>query len=126
MKSIIPAGAVVVGLLLLVLGFFWPSLFPPSRVWTPEKNERLRDLATEITRLRFAIVQAENNPNMQSGKNPAELKASHMEFKKEFDALQEEFENARDNPTSTGSTVKWLGILLAVGGSLFVFANRQA
>lgn len=125
MKTILPASAVIVGLLLVALGFSWSSLFPASRVWTPEKNERKSELASEITRLRFAIVQAENNPNMQSGPNPAELKSTHLELKKEFDLLQEEFENARDSPGSTGSSVKWLGIILTVGGSLFVFANRQ-
>ena len=126
MKAIFPAGIIIVGLLVLLLGLSWSSLFPPAREWTPEKNDKLTNLGTEITRLRFAIVQAENNPRMHSGESAAELKAQHVELRKEYDVLQEEFENARDKPVATGSTLKWLGIIITAGGALFVFANRQA
>jgi hypothetical protein len=126
MKAILPAGVVIVGLLVLLLGLSWGSLFPPTREWTPEKNDKLTKLGTEITRLRFAIVQAENNPRMHSGENAAELKAQHVELRKEYDVLQKEFETARDSPAATGKTLKWLGIIITAGGALFAFANRQA
>ena len=62
---------------------------------------------------------------MHSGQSAGELKAKHDEIKKEYDALYAEFESARDAPANTGGALKWVGIILAAGGGLFVFANRQ-
>jgi uncharacterized protein YdcH (DUF465 family) len=125
MKNILAPVLVMVGLLLVVLSFFWASLFPPARSWTPEKNEQFTKLGTELTRLGFAVVQAENNPKMHSGENLGDLKKRHAEVKQEFDLLKSEMESARDSPANTGSGIKWLGVAIAAVGGVLIFLNQQ-
>jgi hypothetical protein len=125
MKDVLPVIAVVLGVILLVIGFLWGNLFPPAAAWSPEKNTQLTNLGTELKGLGFKLAEAQANPNMHSGQNAGELKAKHDEVKKEYDALYTEFESARDAPASTGGALKWVGIILAAIGGLFVFANRQ-
>ncbi len=125
MKDVLPLGAVVFGVLLLVAGFMWGNLFPPAAAWSPEQNTQLTDLGTELKSTGFKLAEAQSNPQMHSGENAAELKMKHDEIKKEFDALYAQFESARDQPANTGNTLKWVGIIIAAGGAVFVFANRQ-
>jgi hypothetical protein len=125
MKAVFPLAAVVLGVVLLVVGFLWGSLFPPAAAWSPEKNTQLTDLGSELRGLGFKLAEAQANPQMHRGENAGELKQKHDEVKKEYDALYAEFESARDRPATTGNTLKWVGIILAAGGGLFVFANRQ-
>jgi hypothetical protein len=125
MKNVLAPVVVLIGLALVVLSFFWASLFPPSQRWTPEKNEQFTKLGTELTRLGFAVVQAENNPTMHSGENLGDLKKKHSEVKQEFDLLKSEMESARDAPATTGSGIKWLGIAIAAVGGVLLFLNQQ-
>jgi hypothetical protein len=125
MKDVLPVAAVVVGVLLLAVGLVWGNLFPPAAAWSPEQNTQLTNLGTELKGLGFRLAEAQGNPQMHSGQNAGELKAKHDEVKKEYDALYADFESARDRPASTGSALKWVGVILAAGGGLFVFANRQ-
>lgn len=125
MKNILAPILVVVGLLLLVLGLSWSSLFPPARNWTPEQNERLIKLGGEVKKLRFAIIQAENNPNMHGGENAATLKAKHAGVREEYDVLQSDFESVRDAPAATGGALKWVGIVVAGLGAVLAFLNKQ-
>jgi hypothetical protein len=125
MKNVLAPVLVLIGLALVVLSFFWASLFPPSQSWTPEKNEQFTKLGTELTRLGFAVVQAENNPTMHSGENLGDLKKKHSEVKQEFDLLKSEMESVRDAPANTGSGIKWLGIAVAAVGGVLLFLNQQ-
>ncbi len=125
MKAVLPVAAVVGGAILLMAGFLWGTLFPPQAAWSPEKNTQLTNLGTELKGLGFKLAEAQANPSMQRGENPAELKRKLDEVKKEYDALYAEFESARDAPAKTGSTLKWLGIIIAVIGAISVFATRQ-
>lgn len=125
MKNVLPPVLVAIGLALVALSFLWTSLFPPGQSWTPEKNQQMTKLGTELTRLGFAVVQAENNPNMHSGENLGDLKKKHAEVKKEFDLLKSELDSAVNAPASTGSGIKWLGIAIAAVGGVLVFINQQ-
>lgn len=125
MKDALPVAAVVLGVILLVVGFLWGTLFPPAADWSPEQNTQLTNLGVELKSVGFKLAEAQANPNMHSGQSVGELKTKHDEIKKEYDALYAEFESARDAPANTGGALKWVGIILAAGGGLFVFANRQ-
>jgi hypothetical protein len=125
MKAVLPVIAVVLGVLLLAIGLVWGNLFPAAAAWSPEQNDRLSALGLELKGIGFKLAEAQANPNMHSGQNAGELKMKHDEIKKEYDALYAEFESARDLPASTGSTLKWIGIIVTAIGGLFVFANRQ-
>lgn len=125
MKSILPISGVLLGIVLAVVGFIWPLLVPAGQGWTPEKSGRLADLGSEANKLQFEIVKAKKSPNMHGGQNPAELQATFDKTMAEYDTLKAELDSARNSPASTGSALKWIGIILAAGGGLFVFANRQ-
>jgi hypothetical protein len=125
MKDILPVAAVVLGVVFLAVGLVWGNLFPPAAAWSTEQNERLSALGLELKGIGFKLAEAQGNPQMHRGENPGELKLKHDELKKEYDTLLAEFESARDRPASTGNTLKWAGIVVAVIGGLFVLANRQ-
>ncbi len=124
MKSI-PVIAIVLGILLLVGSVVWGQLFPPTRAWTDEKSHRLAELGSETNRLQFALVQAQQNPSVHAGENPAEVKLAYDKVRQEYDLLQQEFESARDTPKTVAAALRWVGIGLIVGGALFFYADRN-
>lgn len=125
MKEVLPVVAIVGGVLLLVTGFLWGNIFPPAAAWSPELDSKLSELGSELKGLGFRLAEAQANPSMHRGENPAEIKLKHDEVKAEYDALYTQFESARDRPASTGNALKWVGIIVAGIGALFVFAGRQ-
>lgn len=125
MKSIIPVACVILGVLLLVMGLLWGTLFPPQAGWSPEKNTQLTELGSQLKGLGFKLAEAQGNPSMQRGENPAEIKRKHDEVKKEYDALYAEFESARDRPANTGSALKWVGVIIAAIGGIFAFVGNK-
>ena len=125
MKAVLPMIAVVVGVILLAVGLVWGSLFPAAAAWTPEQNDKLTSLGNELKGVGFKLAEAQSNPQMHRGENPAILRQRYNEIKAEYDTLEVEFETVRDKPGTTGRVLKWGGIIMAAGGGLFVLAGRQ-
>lgn len=125
MKHLLPIGAVLLGSLLAALGFSWSLLVPAGQGWTPEKSGQLSELQSEANKLQFEIVKAKKNPSIHGGQNPAELRAAYQETLAKYEILKAELDSARDSPASTGKALKWIGIIMVVGGALFVFATRH-
>ena len=73
-KRVLPICAVFFGVFLLVLSALWGHLFPPSRVWDEEKSQQLAKLGSETNRLKFALIQAQQNrpPGSISTNGPSE------------------------------------------------------
>jgi hypothetical protein len=124
MKSI-PIVVLFLGILLLVASVAWGSLFPPTRTWNNDKSQQMAELASETNRLKFALVEAQLNPSVHSGRNPAEVKLEYDKVRQEYDLLHQEFESARDAPKTVAAALRWVGICLFVGGALFFYANRN-
>lgn len=126
MKSgILPLAGVGLGLALMVVSLFWETWSPAKKSWTPEKSDRLSELGSEANKLKFDLIQAKNNPSMQSGQNPAILQAEHDKIMAEYDELHAELVDARDGPAATSKTLRWTGIICAAIGVIFMLANRQ-
>ena len=125
MKAVLPLAAVVIGVILLVVGFLWGNLFPPASAWSTEKDSQLNSLGTELKGLGFKFAEAQGNPSMHRGENAGELKVKLDEVKKEYDSLYTEFESARDSPANTGKALKWVGVIVAAFGAVFLFLNKQ-
>lgn len=125
MKVFLPIAAFVVGIVLLVVGLGWSSLVPPASAWSPEKNDKLSSLGGELKLAGFKLAEAQANPQMHGGEGAPALKEKHDKIKSEYDALQAEFESARDRPANTGNTLKWVGVIIAGISAVFLFLNKQ-
>jgi hypothetical protein len=125
MKDVLPVAAVIVGVILLIVGFLWGNIFPPTAAWSAEQNTQLSDLGTELKGLSFKLTEAQANPQMHGGQNVGELKAKHDKVKKEYDALYAEFESARDRPANTGNSLKWVGIIIAGISAVLMLVNKK-
>lgn len=125
MKAVLPVAAVVIGIIILLLGLGWSSLFPAGTGWTPEKNDQLSAVETKLKGVGFRLAEAKSNPQMHRGEGVPALQTKHDEIKKEYDALLAEFESARDRPANTGNTLKWVGIIIAIAGGAFVFVGQK-
>jgi hypothetical protein len=126
MKSVLPAAAVAVGIVLLGVSLVWAMLFPASRGWTEEKSRRLTDLGNQATEIQLQLGQSRTRPSMHSGVNPAELPEKLEKVNAEYKALYEEFRTATERPKSASRYLKWSGIAFVVAGALIVFATRSA
>ena len=124
MKSILSLTAIILGMILMLASATWVLMFPPTRSWTQEKSEQLSELGSETNRLKFAIVEAKNNPSMHSGGNPADLQKQYDEIRKEYDVLHQEFLNAREQPQEIAAILRWSGIGLIVVGAVMTFIAR--
>lgn len=121
MKAVLPIAMVLLGVVLLVASVVWPSLFPATNNWTNEKSERLAELGSQTNLLKFQLVEAQNNPSMHAGRNPAELKQKYEVVRAEYDQLHAEFESARDTPEGMARTLRYSGIALVLLGGVATF-----
>ena len=125
MKAAFPVSALMLGVLLLLASFGWSTLFPATRTWTTEKSQRLSELGGEANRLQFAIVNAQQNPSMHFGQNPAELQAAYDEVRDEYDRLHAEFENARQRPETAARLLRWSGIVCVGAAAAGLWVMQQ-
>jgi hypothetical protein len=125
MKSALPLTAVVLGILMLLTSLLWGYLFPPSRTWTEEKSLRLSELGSETNGLKFALVESRQRVSMHAGKNPGEIKEAYDKARAEYDLLFDEFENAKEGPKVIASTLRWIGIGLALIGGVAHLAGQR-
>jgi hypothetical protein len=126
MKSILSLTAIILGMLLMLVSATWVLMFPPTRSWTQDKSEQLSELGSETNRLKFAIVEAKNNPSMHSGQNPAELQQQYDEVREEYDVLHQEFLNASQRPQNMSTVLRWSGIALIIVGAVMTFIGRSS
>ena len=125
MKTMAPAAALVLGIVLMVASAVWPKLFPSTNSWTTEKSNQLSDLGSQTNMLKFQLVEAQNNPRMHSGRNAAEIKQEYEKVRAEYDQLHAEFEAARDRPANAAKALQWTGIALAAIGGVLVLIFRD-
>ena len=123
MKSAIVLGVIGVGALLAVLGFAWPSLFPGTTTWTPEKAEQWAEVKDRLHNLSFA-VHSEAPPRRHGSRE--ELQAEYQKVKAVATKLQAELDYAMDQPGKTGATLKWTGVAVLAAGIAGHFALQKS
>lgn len=125
MKAMLPAGAVVLGVLLLMASLIWGLVFPASSGWTDEKSVQLRELRNRAHLLGGQVADAEGSPSMHKGANAAELKAEYEQVKVELKQLGNELEGKINSPKTAASILRYAGIAFVVAGGLVVYAGKS-
>jgi hypothetical protein len=123
MKSAIPFGMIVVGVLLIVVSSLWAYLYPGTSSWTDEKATRAAEVKARLSDLGPLV----NPPvrRMHSGPDPASLKAEFDALQKENEQLDADFKSAAERPNVISKMLKWSGISLAVLGIVGWYAVKQ-
>jgi hypothetical protein len=125
MKSSLPAAAVLVGVLLLLVSFAWGILFPATRTWTEEKSKRMADLNGKGHLLSMQITEAKESPAAHKGRSLAELQKDYDSLQSEYSGLKADFGHARDSPKTTSTFLRWSGVAFVAAGALILFAKRE-
>ncbi len=126
MKTNISLSAIVLGMLLMLASASWGFFFPPSRIWSQEKSEQLAELGSKTNLLKFAVVEAKNNPSMHRGQNPAELLLRYEAALAEYDVLHQEFLSASEQLQNRVVFLQWSGIGLIAIGAVITLAARSS
>lgn len=137
--------AILAGVLLFSLSFFWPTLVGGKRVWSDQQAKDYADTLADLHRLSGQADQAK-----QMAKQAAEPKAASQLFvdsqlaesartgaeidpatatlerldseldrtKQRAKALRAQLDDARSYGSGTAVVIRWIGVLLAVAGVL--------
>lgn len=124
MKAMLSTGAVVLGMVLLVMSLAWGLLFPASAGWTEEKSVKLKELRNRAHILSGEVASASAKPNMHGGPSAADKKAELDQVKAELDSLDAELQGKIDAPATASSILRYAGIAFVVAGGLAVYAGR--
>jgi hypothetical protein len=124
MKLAIVFGLIAIGFLLVALSSIWPSLFPGTSTWTPEKAERWAEIKDRLHNLSF-IVNNPRGPSMHRGPELGTAKEEYERIKKEGELLKADFESAAARPTTIATSLKWTGISLAAIGIVGWYAVKN-
>lgn len=122
----IAAGLISIGVVLVVLGSAWATMFPGTSSWTPEKAERLTELRRTLHNLAIAAGSPANEVNARVATSPVQAKAEYDRLKPECDRLLAEVNTASASPNRTASMLRWTGISLAAVGIVGWYAVRQS
>jgi hypothetical protein len=125
MKQALSAAAVVLGIVLIAVSLVWGILFPASSGWTQDKSVRLRDLRQQAHLLGGQVDAARIRPNMQGGKNPAELEEEYNKVTAELAQLAAEAEGEIEAPKTAARFLRWAGFAFVIAGGLVVIAGRS-
>ena len=126
MKSAVVLGMLGVGLLLLIAGGVWTSVFTGTSSWTQEKDNRLAEVGKRMHVLTFVVGNAEANPSMHGGPDLPKAKAELMALREENKALMEEFKGIQSRPQTMSKVMKWSGISLMLVGIAGWYAVNQS
>jgi hypothetical protein len=126
MKLAVVFGTIAVGLLLLVLGSLWQSVFTGASSWTLEKDARWTEVKDRLHVLRFAIGDGERRASVHGGPDLVKAKTEFNALKEENDRLTEEFNGIRDRPNVMSKIFRWSGISLAALGLIGWYAVKQS
>jgi hypothetical protein len=124
MKSWIPASAVALGMILLASSFLWGILFPPTRTWNEDKSKQMSEIGSKANLLKFAIIEAQQNPQKKPPKPLPQLQAEYDQLTEEYKGLQQEFAGATNSPKRAASFLRWSGVAFVIAGGCIVLANR--
>jgi hypothetical protein len=112
---VVSMAAVLIGILLFSASFFWPSAFK-SHGWT---DEQARELAVQRGHLHnlYGKQAHESGNNKMAEKQLDELKRQIAEAREEEAKQSAEFKSARYFRFGVPVWLKWIGVLLAIGGA---------
>ena len=124
MKAMLSTGAVVLGMVLLVMSLAWGLLFPASAGWTNEKSLRRTELSNRAHVLLGEVAAANAKPSMHGGPSAAEKQAELDKVNAEYQMLDAERHSRIEAPAKAASLLRYAGIAFIVAGALVVYASR--
>lgn len=119
-------GLIGAGMLMLVLSGIWPTLFPGTSTWTPEKAARWGEVKDRLHNLGFTVNNSKAPVSMHSGPELGTAKEEFVRLNAEGDQLKATFELAHDRPLKVSKFLKWAGISLAAIGIIGWYALNQS
>jgi hypothetical protein len=117
MKSVVAIAVLGLGVLLLVFGSLWATLFSGTSSWTEEKVERNAQVKSRMNDVAHLLLRPTSNKTT--------LQAEMDALTKENDELNAEFTSATESPKSMSKYMKWAGISLAVIGVIGWYSVNQ-
>ena len=106
------------GLVLIVASFLPWSRLAQDVVWTDEQEEAFADVAMEYHRLTFESAEIR-------GVSESEARARHRRVKEQFEAMNRQFERARNRPEQWSQGMRWSGIVICILGVVAVLSARS-
>ena len=106
---------ILVGLLLLLAGFAWNTLFPGRAYWSPEQAQAYEDAHLEV--------------HLKSHHRKGPSQTEEQEFaaaKERFDRLSTQLESSRTSQTRSSTILKVIGGIAILTGVAMHFASRQS
>jgi hypothetical protein len=119
--------AICVGFASVLLSFAWPSLFPPTEVWTPDKAREYTKVGGRLHSLNVQLTAAGQNSATrdQSLKQLEALREEHHNLQLQWEALREELESAQKRGQKAQTILFWIGGGVAVLGLVGWLATRE-
>jgi hypothetical protein len=115
-----------VGMSMLVLSGIWPTLFPGTSTWTPEKAARWAEVKDRLHNLGFTVNNPQARISMHGGPELGKAKEEFDQLNLEGDQLKATFQSAHDSPHTVARILKWTGISLAIVGIIGWYAVSQS
>jgi hypothetical protein len=143
--------AVVIGLILLIVAWFWPSVQSGRRYWSDEQAKQYADTLAELHRLSGAVAESQQTPpNKGSSANPQigvansrlsnsavngipidpstateERLAAQLEaVKQRYATERAELDSARSHGQNVAIAMRWIGAVLIIAGAVGTLAAR--
>ncbi len=124
MKQAVPVGLIVIGALVLALGFVLPMLSSPRPGLSPEKYDELEvlenrvvDLYQQIERIKQRTGRSANAEEASVGYNAAVARR---------DELRAELAAGISSPKTTGRVMTYTGVGLLAVGAVASLAMKQS
>jgi hypothetical protein len=122
----VAVGALVVGLVLVVLSFVWPSVHDPRGQWTDENATAHQAAVARVHVGGYLTAGARGGGQMQAGERvDPDLLRKHEQDVKELESLTAKLESARQGPYRIAGILKWSGAGLVALGCISVLVCRQ-
>lgn len=107
-------GLLAAGMLLLITGGLWSSLFRGTAGWNLEKAARQSELKDRLHNLGYQVDAVAQRPGVYGSTEGGPVIEEYKRLKAEFDRLNSDLQTAQDRPKTIAGVLKWSGISLAL------------
>ncbi len=116
----------LVGLLLLLLGWAWARITPTAALWNDEQAQEYTDAALALHGAAHSHEEGEKHDHGQEAALAAEQEQRLDAARERFANIQGDLEAARNNRNLIAEVLQTLGIAAVLSGVLLHFISRHA
>jgi hypothetical protein len=125
MKSSFVLGVILLGLLLLMLGWSWATMFPAADNWSDDKVERWSQVKDRMHSLSFLVNAPPGRTSMHRGPDLGAAKQEYEQLKIEHEQFSKDFQSVASRPNKISQILKWTGVSLLAFGVIGWYAVKQ-